>query len=88
MPDLVESSLSKARKFYGIIVPRDVWWTRIVVNTLAFFTWLFKLNFRPYVHSIQQMEEIINHQGFSKIHQGFRMQWVILLFEKSELAAK
>lgn len=50
MPALVELSSRLARKMYGVIYPRDVWWTRMALPILNLFSRISGSSFRVFIH--------------------------------------
>ena len=83
MPDLVNKSLAKARKFYGIVIPIDKWWVKLSTSIYYNLRFLFQRNpFRVFVHSTDAVEEIITSEGFEWIFFAVKGTWQITVYAK------
>jgi len=83
MRALVNLSANKAHKRYGLVFPRDLWLFRIFLPLANFILRFRGSSFRIFLHSTQQIEQIIINQGFSpRFHKkaGF---WQILVYSRS-----
>ena len=82
--DLVESSISHARKLYGVTYPLDNWLLKgyaIVVNLL---NWAKRKKFRFFIHPKARIHAITKAHGFKRyFHQNYWF-WQIELFKRSE----
>jgi magnesium-protoporphyrin O-methyltransferase len=85
MHGLVRSSLAKTRTLYGIVVPVETLWVKLIVTIGDNLRhWLRRNPFRVYVHSIQAMESLIFEQGFRRVFREVRGMWWIGVYEKRE----
>ena len=80
---LVHASLGKTRKVYALTYPRDRWFVRLGMNTVALFFWLIRSSFRPYVHDPLQIESWISDKDFRKQYQDMTAAWLTQVFVKS-----
>jgi magnesium-protoporphyrin O-methyltransferase len=83
MPDLVNKSLGKARRFYGIVIPIDKWWVKLANFVYYNLRFLLQRNpFRVFVHSNEAIEELIISKGFDRIFFNVHGTWQISVYAK------
>jgi magnesium-protoporphyrin O-methyltransferase len=80
MEALVSLSAARARKLYGLVYPRDVWWAKTGLSVLNFLFRLRKKKFRTYVHPTQAVEAIISHNGFKPRFYGRTLVWQVAVY--------
>jgi SAM-dependent methyltransferase len=80
---LVEKSLAKTQRIYGLTYPRDRWFIRLGVEVMAYLLWLMRSEFRSYVHDPIQIERWITSKGFQKRFQEQTAVWLTQVYEKS-----
>lgn len=81
---LLTESLSKCKKYFGIVIPKDNWIARIFISFLNFGFWISKNPFRVFIHPTLRMEKIIYEQGFNEIASGKTMAWRVRVFKKAD----
>ncbi len=85
MQELVARSVGKARRLYGIVVPRE---TRLVRAAFAGFNLWLRLRrstFRAFVHPVADMERLIGQAGFEKQFSGqAEFMWNVLVYTRTE----
>lgn len=77
---LVGLSAARARRFYGIVYPRAVWWVRVA---LAFENAWFRLRgnpFRAFVHSPELVEHIVTQNGLKRRAYRQTSIWQVVLY--------
>lgn len=62
--------------------PREVWYVRIGLGLINFFQKLRNDPFRVFIHPIQQMEKLLNEQGFARTKTNNQFVWEMSLYEK------
>jgi magnesium-protoporphyrin O-methyltransferase len=78
---LVAASAGKTRRYLGLVYPRDVWWTRFIIQPA--FNLYFRLRrnpFRFFVHSSHIVDSIAAANGLQKHvhqHKGF---WQVVVY--------
>lgn len=77
---LVEKSLAKTKRVYGLTYPRDRWFTRLGTETIAWVFWLIRSDFRPYVHDPVQIERWISDGGFEKRFEDQTTAWLTQVY--------
>jgi magnesium-protoporphyrin O-methyltransferase len=80
MQDLVRLSAMKARKFYGMVFPRDLWLFSFLMPVVNFFIALTGSPFRSFIHSTEEIEKILRDQGLAPQFQKNAGFWQILVF--------
>jgi magnesium-protoporphyrin O-methyltransferase len=79
---LVAMSLSKTKRVYALIYPRDRWFMRFGSAAASFGLWLIRSEFRPYVHDPIQIEHWITDSGFAKQCEDRTVAWLIQIYVK------
>ncbi|MDH3378024.1 MAG: class I SAM-dependent methyltransferase [Gammaproteobacteria bacterium] len=79
---LIGKSLSKTKRVYALIYPRDRWFMRAGFATVSFGLWLLRSEFRPYVHDPQQIERWITDSGFAKQREDRTVAWLVQIYVK------
>ena len=82
MPALVGLSSQKARKLYGVVYPRDTWWTKIGMTILNFGLWLRRNPFRVFVHSSEAVETVLRNNGLKKCFYRKTFLWQVAVFTR------
>jgi len=79
---LVRSSVGKAHSVYAMVIPLDVWWTKLfnqfgnVVRSITGNT------FKTYIHPLNEIEKIIFSSGFRLSVHKYQREWYISVYEK------
>jgi hypothetical protein len=81
--DLVAASAKKTRGLYGLVYPRDVWWTRLGVRLINFRRRLQKDDFRIFTHDSAAVEEVIRAHGLTRVSHRTSGMWQIALFARA-----
>ena len=82
MEALVDRSVEHAERLYGIVYPRDAWWTRWWVSTENLLRELGGCGFRAYVHSTREIERRIAAAGLTLRRRRRGLVWVVDLYER------
>jgi len=80
MPMLVKTSAARARQLYGIIYPRDTWWTRLGGKVFNLWFVLRRNPYRFFVHQAGEVDEVIRANGFSPRYQQNTGFWQVVLY--------
>ncbi len=80
---LIEQSVNKSSRYYGIIIPRNTWWVKFGNNVGILFRKLFGTGFVTYIHPLEKIEKIIFDNNFSRIINQYSFEWQILLYQKN-----
>lgn len=76
---LVARSVNRARRLYGVVYPRDRWWTRLALGAGNRLMALFGRHYPVYVHPTALVERIVARAGWSLRyrHEGLLWQTVV-----------
>jgi magnesium-protoporphyrin O-methyltransferase len=79
---LVDRSLDKTRKVYGLTYPRDRALTRAGMGLMACLLRLLGSSFRPYVHDPSFIEARIVQHGFEKTYTNQTLAWLTQVYTR------
>ncbi|MBI2620162.1 MAG: methyltransferase domain-containing protein [Ignavibacteriales bacterium] len=82
LASLIYHSTRKTRQLYGIIHPRNAPVPRWIFKAQILFSRLFCMQFRPYWHDWQQMNEMIRGGGFRLLYERPAILWNVAVFER------
>lgn len=80
--ELLDTSLNKAAKYYGIVHPRSNIFFKALNKCADLYLWMKGNPFRTFMHSEKMMHGIIEEHGFKKIYSGNSTIWRVSLFKK------
>lgn len=81
--DLVIRSSKNARRFYAYVIPRDVWWVKIVEKISGCLKTVIRDPFRTYIHPQKEIEELVLDNGFTKLFEVQNREWLTVVFERA-----
>jgi magnesium-protoporphyrin O-methyltransferase len=79
---LVRASASKARRLYGLVLPRETGWTRLAIGLMNLEMALTRSTFRSHVHSTRRLEELLRELGFSAGFAGRTTFWQVRVYRR------
>jgi magnesium-protoporphyrin O-methyltransferase len=79
---LVKLSAAHARRLYGLVYPRDHWWMKIGQHVFNFFLWLFRSQFRFFVHRTEQIEGWLREAGWRQQFYRATRIWQVILYAR------
>jgi magnesium-protoporphyrin O-methyltransferase len=82
MRELLKAASSKSRKAIALTYPRDVWWTRAAVKVANLIQRIRKDPFRVFVHSVVEMEALLNGEGLRRIATRKLLVWEMSLYQR------
>jgi magnesium-protoporphyrin O-methyltransferase len=80
---LVERSLDRARRLYGLVYPRDRWWMRLSVATIRIAGRLFGQALPFHVHPERAVDARIRAAGFEPIFVRRGIAWQTILYRRT-----
>jgi magnesium-protoporphyrin O-methyltransferase len=83
MQGLVGSSVKLAERYYGIVLPRDLWWARIGFKVMNFVQGLMGNPFRAFVHPMEQVEKLIANAGFERVFARNSIFWQVAVYARN-----
>jgi magnesium-protoporphyrin O-methyltransferase len=82
MPEMVGASLRLARRFYGLVLPKDNW----LIGIWEFFGNLFQRimrhPYRMYMHPNKEIDALVAAAGFNKLVERRTLFWRVALFAR------
>ena len=83
MEALVGRSAERARRLYGLVHPRDVWWTRAAFRALNVALRVGRLPFRVFVHRPASVDAAVGHAGLERrLDRAVGPVWRVALYER------
>lgn len=82
-PALVDRSVARARRLYGVVIPNDRWWIRTSIGIGNLVLRLRGQSYRGYVHPERRIDERVRRAGFTvrTHHRGW--VWQTVLYERT-----
>jgi len=81
---LVDLSATRARRYYGLVYPRDTWWIRLALPLLNVGFWLRRNPFRTFVHPTRTVEAIVHRHALKRRFYRKSFIWQIVVYERVE----
>ena len=81
LPALVGLSASRARKFYGLVFPRDTWWLKIGCAVINFGAWLIRQPYRFFIHPSPAVEAILAQHELERCFYRKTFFWQIAVYK-------
>lgn len=82
MPALVGLSSAKARRLYGVVYPRDVWWTRLGRSAVNLYMRLARSDYRFFVHPSAAVDAIVRGNGLSPRFRREGVFWQVVVYAR------
>jgi magnesium-protoporphyrin O-methyltransferase len=80
MEKLVGLSAKRARRLYGLIYPREVWWVKFVLSLQNIFFKLRRSPFRAYFHSTEAVEALLGSNGLRRRFYRRTLVWQVAVY--------
>ena len=80
MGSLVGLSCTHARKFYGVVLPRETWWLKFGIWIENLFYQVQRNPFRVYVHPMDAVERVIRNHGFIRHFYCHTLVWQVAVY--------
>jgi SAM-dependent methyltransferase len=84
MPGLVDASASRARRVYGVVIPREHWLVRFGVRLINFVQTLRRRPFRVFLHASADVDARVAAHGLDKRFHGHSLMWQVLLYTRRD----
>ena len=82
-PALVDRSVARARRLYGLVIPNERWWMRIAIGIGNLMLRLRGQSYRGYIHPERSIDERIRRAGFRLRTHDRGWVWQTLLYERT-----
>jgi len=81
-PALVDRSVARARRLYGLVIPNERWWMRIAIGIGNLLLRLRGQSYRGYIHPERPIDERIRRAGFRLRTHDRGWVWQTLVYER------
>jgi magnesium-protoporphyrin O-methyltransferase len=82
MEQLVGLSARQARKLYGLVYPRDVWWMRIVMALENVYYRLRRNPYRAFIHPTKAVESVLGKHGLKRRSHHQTLAWQVSVYTR------
>lgn len=82
MVSLVRLSAAKARRLYGIVLPRDRWVSRLLVRLENAWQRVRGRRYRAFVHPNDRVDALVRDAGLRLRGEGRTFLWRVVVFER------
>ena len=82
---LVTKSASRARRYYGLVFPKDWWVIRQVLKLVNWFSKAQKSLYVAYIHPVEEIDRLIRVEGFKPVYQKSTLGWLVRVYERKPL---
>ena len=80
MPAMVKLSSARARKYYGIVYPRDTWLIKLGLALANLVIRLRHSPFRVFLHPSREVDEIVRDNGLKQIFFDKTGLWQVVVY--------
>jgi hypothetical protein len=87
MQGLVAASAEKATFLYGLVYPRDAWWTRLGIRLMNFTRKIQGDHFRVFAHGTAAVESVLRSQGLARTYLRTAGLWQVAVFARGRVPA-
>jgi magnesium-protoporphyrin O-methyltransferase len=82
MPRLIRLSVARAERLFGIVHPRETWWTRLGIGIENWFRRRGN-GTQFFVHPVAAMDRAIRDAGFEPRFEGRTIMWRIAVYART-----
>ncbi len=79
---LVMRSAEKARRLYGLVYPRETWWTRLGFRLLNTVQRARRASFRAFLHPERHVHGLLVGLGFERRFHRHDLVWKVAVYER------
>jgi magnesium-protoporphyrin O-methyltransferase len=84
MVRLITLSSQKAKKLYGVVYPRDVWWAKLGIQLYYNSrNWLKRNPMRYFIHPKKAVEALLRENGFERQYHREMGAWQVVVFKRN-----
>ena len=87
MQGLVAASAEKARILYGLVYPRDVWWTRLGIRLMNLSRRIRGDTFHVFSHGTEAVEAVLHAKGLVRTYHREAGLWQVAVFSREGATA-
>lgn len=78
-----ETGGARAKRFYGLVFPRDTWWMRLFGQARTVMLTLARNPMRFYVHSANAVDAVVRAQGLERKSSRVVGVWQVVIYVRS-----
>ena len=82
MKSLVRLSAARARKLYGVVYPREVWWNKVASGLMNLFLWITRNPFRTFIHPEAGVQRILDQVGLERVFYKRTFFWQVAVYAR------
>jgi magnesium-protoporphyrin O-methyltransferase len=82
MRGLVDSSSKLAKRVYGLVFPRDLWWVKIGFAIGNFFGRFYSKHFNIFVHATEEVDTIVQGNGLRRVFYKPKGVWQVIVYAR------
>lgn len=82
MEALVGAAAARAKRYLGVVYPRETWWTKMGIVGLNTIFSLWGNPFRNFVHPTAAVEQVIADNGLQQISHQDGLLWQVAVFAR------
>lgn len=82
MQTLVGLSVAKAGRLYGLVYPRDTWWTRVKIYLGNLYLRVNRNPFRSFIHPTQAVDALVRGNGFEQRFYRTSGLWQVVVYAR------
>jgi len=82
MQKLVNLSVAKAGKYYGLVFPREDWWMKVWHVFQSVYLRLTNSRFRTFLHPTKAVEELVREHGFKRHFYRRTFVWQVVVYAR------
>ena len=85
---LVGLSSARARRVYGLVLPRDRWVTRAVLRLLNVTMWIRRKAYRAYVHPNARVDALAAASGLEPRAETGTFIWRVVVYDRADALSR
>ncbi len=82
MIDLVEMSISKSKRIYGVVYPRKYWITKIMWVLSSLYSFFKRNPLKLILHSPEEIDNLIRSKGFVERFRSKLLFWYVVVYSR------
>jgi len=83
LPALLTRAAERARRMVGLVYPRETWWNRFALRSLAMWGWITRDATRWHLHATADIDGILRAAGFQRREIDRSIIWQVVLYVKA-----
>jgi len=82
MNALVRASVSRTKRVYGVVFPKDVWWVKLGMGLFNQLQRLFRKPFHLFAHSTAEVDSLVREKGFERVFTHRGLFWQVIVYTR------